>query len=182
MRLSTPDLGKRVLRPSSALQIKRKNAAFLLLLFTACIIRAQGAERPSQLTNRERAIVFAVQQELHAAHLEAKNDVCLGFGYGLDIKEGHILPELGHGIRSNKWCNRGRRGFVIAILPPVEESAPGIIEVEIETGDNGPIASEGEHFGTLLRKGSYTVRVTDVGGSELVKYEPVYPPDRRLLR
>jgi hypothetical protein len=138
----------------------------------------QGHGTPS-LTNTDRAIVFAVAQEIQANHLEKRRDVCLGFGHGLEVDETGVVGELsrrGLALHTIEWCNQGPRGAVISIIAPVDEERPGTYEFVVELTDLRPIKHEGEHFGTLLRRGTYVVQVKNTSTPELVTYRKTCCP------
>lgn len=153
----------------------------ILVLFTVCpqIVSAQESPATHQLNNVDRAIIFTVQQEIHANHLENSSDVCLGFGHGLKVDEKEIVSELhqvGLKIHFNEWCNRGPRGLVISINAPVRKSAQGTYELIAELGDLRLIRQEGAHFARLLRNGTYTVKCEKGSQPELVSYSQTCCP------
>jgi len=150
----------------------------VLLLLSSGVISAAGTGETTKLTNRDRAVVFAVVEELKAAHLEGKPDVCVGFGYKPSASESRIRSAIGYAVHSKEWCNKGPRGFEISVHAPIKQIAPDTFELEVQTGDLYPIVREGAHFGTELRSGFYTVRCKDSGTPELVRYVPSYPPDK----
>lgn|GEM_PF-6109720 len=100
--------------------------------------------------------------------------MCVGFGNGLKVDERAILSELNldkRKVHPNEWCNRGPHGLVIDIISPVTESEPGAYDLIVEVGDNRPILQRGEHFGTLLRRGTYTIKCREGAEPELVRYQ-----------
>jgi hypothetical protein len=151
----------------------------LALIVWHPVTGAEERNRAPSFANMDRAIVFAVEQEIHANHLEKRRDLCLGFGHGLEVDEDGIVGELGHrglALHTNEWCNQGPRGDVISIVAPVVEQHPGTYEFVVELTDLRPIKKEGEHFGTLLRRGTYLVRVKDASTPELVTYRKTCCP------
>ncbi len=119
----------------------------------------------------ERVIVFAVQQESEASHLRSRKDLCIGFGHGLAVDEKAIISQLKHNglkVHPNQWCNRGPRGLRIGIVAPINEVAPGMYELVIELGDLS--IRQGEHFATLLRRGTYVIRCDNGARPQLVSY------------
>lgn len=152
--------------------------AFLII---ACqeVTPAKESTPTSKLSNLDRAIVLAVSLEALASRLENGADVCVGFGHGLAVDEKGILSELRRGglkVHPNDWCNQGPRGQVISIIGPTTESAPGTYELVVEVGDLRPIHQGGEHFATLLRKGTYSVQCKDASEPELVRYQKAALP------
>lgn len=152
-----------------------------LLVVIASQPVAPAKERTSagQMSNLDRAIIFVVQLEAHANRLEGRTDLCVGFGHGLSVvDEKGILSELRSRrlrVHSNGWCNQGPRGLVISIIGPTTESASGTYELVVEVGDLRPIRQNGEHFATLLRRGTYTVKCKEAE-PELVRYQEAAPP------
>ena len=147
---------------------------FLAVLACQQITAAKADVAARKTTRLERAVAFAVYLEAHANRLESRTDVCVGFGHGLAVDDKGILFELRRRnlkVHSNNWCNQGPRGFVIEILGRAMESAPDTYEVVIELGDLRPIREAGEHFGTLLRRGTYTVKCQEGSEPELLRYE-----------
>jgi hypothetical protein len=137
------------------------------------ILLAPRAPAPNGLATADRAIIFAVEREIRASHLEARTDVCVGFGQGMNINEKEVISELrrkGLKIHANEWCNRGPRGFTIAINAPITEPVPDTYNFVVELGDMRPIRQEGAHFATLLRRGTYTVKCEKGAPPRLVSY------------
>ena len=64
----------------------------------------------------------------------------------------------------------------MSLIPPVKESEPGTYELTIEVGDLRPIRERGEHFGTLVRRGTYTVKCRDGVEPELVRFQETALP------
>src|ERR1700674_3347855 len=107
----------------------------------------------------ERAIVFAVQQEVKANNLLAQRDLCIGFGQGLEVDQKAILSTLrrtGIRVRPNEWCNQGPRGVRVGIAAPIDETPPGTYTVNVQVDDLS--IQPGEHFATTLRRGTYVIR------------------------
>lgn len=138
-----------------------------------CQPAAWAKESSSQISNLDRAVAFAIDLEAHANRLEGRPDLCVGFGHGLKkLDEKGILTELKRlklKVHTNDWCNQDPRGLVITVIAPVSESVPGTYELVIELGDLRPIRQHGEHFGTLLRRGTYSVKSKDE--PDLVRYQ-----------
>jgi len=151
----------------------------LMIFVCGQVIGAQENSNSDQLENLDRAIVFAVQMEIHANRLENRTDVCVGFGNGLVVDEKAILFELKQEklkVRSDDWCNRGPRGLSISVISSARESEPGTYEIRIELGDNWPISQHGAHFGTLLHSGTYSVKCGNGAEPELVRYQETALP------
>ena len=144
------------------------------------VLALQGIETAAQNPNGgksgdlDQAVAYAIDLEVHASHLENRADVCIGLGHGLALDEQKILTELRAykvKIRSGQWCNDGPRGIVIAIVPPTEESAPSTFDITIQVGDLRPIRESGEHFATMVRRGTYIVKFGVDSGPELISYQ-----------
>jgi hypothetical protein len=152
------------------------SAILVALMFFTCqrVIGAQDNSRSGQLKNLDRVIAFVVQLEIHANRLENRTDVCVGFGNGLVVDEKAILSELKQEklkVHSNEWCNQRVRGLKVSVIPPIKESEQETYELMVEVGDLRPIRERGEHFGTLLRRGTYTVKCKDGAEPEFARYQ-----------
>lgn len=136
------------------------------------ILAYQQLAVPDQkLSVVERVIEFSVQQEIKASNLAAHRDLCVGFGYGLIVDEGAIISSLkrkGTHIHENDWCNQGPRGIAIDILSPIHETSPGTYEVNVQIADLS--LRPGEHFATLLKRGTYVVRCVESSEPQIVSY------------
>lgn len=151
-----------------------KLAVTALMIFAYQQVTDSQESSKSGQKNLDRVIAFVVQLEIHANRLESRTDVCVGFGSGLVVDEKAILSELKQDrvkIRSIEWCNQRVRGLTVSITPPIKESEPGIFELEVVLGDLRPIRELGEHFGTLLHRGTYTVKYKDGAEPELFRYQ-----------
>jgi len=129
-------------------------------------------------SNLDRAIAYAIYLEAHASRLASRTDVCVAFGHGLTVDEKGIFSQLERlklKVHPNEWCNAGPRGLVISVIAPTTESVPGTYDLTVEVGDLRPIRQNGEHFGTLVRRGTYTVKCTDSSEPELAGYREALP-------
>jgi len=138
------------------------------LMIIACQQFAQAAGS----SNLESAIIFAVQQEAKAGDLTSGKDVCVAFGQGLALHEKTVLSSLKRGgikAHTSDWCTQQGHGLSIAVLAPVKESSPGTFEVTVQVGD--PSVKPEEHFGTLLKKGTYIIRSDGKSEPQLVSYQ-----------
>lgn len=142
----------------------------IVVLLLTSIATAAGETNTDELTNRDRAVVFAVRNELKAARIKNRSDVCLGFGDGTLVHDALIFTELRHALHPMEWCDHGPAGFDIAVLSPIKESAPDTFELEVQTSDLRPILGQGAHFGTLLRRGVYTIRCGNGEVPKLLHY------------
>jgi hypothetical protein len=136
------------------------------------IIACQQFALAAGSSNLERAVIFAVQQEAKAGDLTSGKDVCVGFGHGLALHEKTVLSSLKRGgvkAHTSGWCTQQGRGLSIAVLAPVKESAPGTFEVTVQVGD--PSVKPEEHFGTLLKRGTYVIRSDGSSEPQLVSYQ-----------
>lgn len=142
-----------------------------LLHASAC---GQARESTGALSRVEQVIVFVVQKEVAASHIEDRKDVCVGFGNGLAVNEKAILSQLrnrGLKLHGQNWCNSAPRGMSIDVLSPVQVTPVGVYEVRVALGDLNPIRQEGAHFATLLRRGTYTVRYEEGYELQLERYQ-----------
>ena len=123
-------------------------------------------------SNLERAVIFAVQQEAKASDLTSGKDICVGFGHGLVLHEKAILSSLKHGgikAHASDWCTQQGHCVSIAVIAPVKESSPGTFEVTVQVGD--PSVKPEEHFGTLLKKGTYVIRSEGNSEPQILSYQ-----------
>jgi hypothetical protein len=143
-------------------------AALLVIAGSQLIQAKSDANLPSEL---ERVAIFAIQQEVSTSDLQSAKDICIGIGHGQAVREKIILSNLAgespapHPIA---WCTTGNRGVSIDVLAPINESSPGQFEVTIEVGDEA--IKEGEHFATLLKRGTYVIRYQKGSEPQLVTY------------
>ncbi len=147
--------------------------------------QAAIASVSAKLTNADRVIVFAVEQEIHATHLENRRDMCVGFARGVAVDEKGIISQLRRSnfhVHSDGWCNSGPRGLVISVLSPVNRSAPDEYELVAELGDSWPITREGAHFGTLVRRGTYKIKISNHGDPQLVSYHQACCSQTRISK
>lgn len=151
----------------------------LLTLQTAAGTNGTWGES-KRLSTMDRAVLLAVELEVRADRLDDRRDLCLAFGHGLALDEKGILFELrrrGLRLRADGWCNEGLRGSIVSIVAPVRELPQGTYEVVVELGDLRGIKESGAHFGTLVRRGTYTVRSEGGGEAELVRYSKSCCPE-----
>jgi hypothetical protein len=148
-----------------------KWAAIVALL----LVDAVAANEPSNakpLNALERVIVFAVEQETKANHLDTRRDLCVGFGNGLGADEKQILRELkrnGLKIHRGDWCNRRARGFVVSVATPVTQSSAARYELTIALVDLSPL-QRGEDLALLLHRGTYVVQCDESSEPQLITY------------
>ena len=161
--------------------MRKSIVATFVIIASQLVTVAKENSAENRLSDMDRAIAFAVELELRANHLENRRDVCVGFGHGLVVDENGIISELnprGLKVRSNEWCNHGPRGSVVSVIPPIDKSRPGTYEFVVELGDLRRIKQEGEHFGTLLRRGTYAVQCEDGNEPDLVAYRKTCCPEQ----
>jgi hypothetical protein len=130
-----------------------------------------------ELRTTDRAVVFAIQREAQAIHIDGRKDICIAFGHGLDIHEKAVVAELENRnlkIHHENWCSRGPRGLNIAVVAPIRETSPGTYEFVVEVGDLS--MPEGAHFATLLRRGTYMVHCEGSSEPQLVSYRQTCCP------
>ena len=136
---------------------------------------ASGTSGAKPLSDLDRAVIFVVQKEAQTGHLEKRRDVCVSFDTRMAINQKGIISELrrsGLRIHNDDWCIHGRdpRGMVISVGQAGNQQSPGVFELPVDLSDWWPIQREGAHFGTLLRRGTYTVRCKEGSEPELVSY------------
>lgn len=149
-----------------------RNLVLASSLAALMIVTCQQVVLAASSSNLERAVIFAVQQEAKASSLTSGKDVCVGFGHGLAQYEKVVLSGLkreGIKVHTNGWCAQKGHGLNIAVVAPVKESSPGTFEVIVQVGDL--IVKPEEHFGTLLKKGTYTIRFDESSRPQLVSYK-----------
>jgi hypothetical protein len=157
------------------------NSILVLLLGGVCLPRAYARKSStSQMSDRERAIVFAVSEEDFANQLENRKDVCVAFSTELDVNQKSILAELKRGklsVHAYSWCSKQPTGFII-FVGRVAESSPEMYEVTIDLSDDRPILEQSAHFATLVRRGTYIVKCKAGSPAELVRYVEA-PPTKK---
>ena len=144
------------------------------LMIIACqqIVQAQEAVKVGAPGNLERVVVFVVQQEIEASNLKTRSDLCIGFGHGLAVDEKAIMSNLkriGLRLHPGGWCTGKMRGLSIALIAPIREASPGTYELVLELGDLSPLR-KGEHFATLLKRGTYVIRCDKDSEPHVVSY------------
>ncbi len=120
----------------------------------------------------EDVIAYAVGLEVQASHLKGKADLCVGFGNGLKVDDKTITSELRHSglkFHPNEWCNEAGRGLTIAVVAPIREKSRGHYEIVIEVGDMA--IKPGEHFATLLKRGTYLIATDEGAMPNLISYQ-----------
>src|ERR1035437_958188 len=146
----------------------------LLIAASSQSASAKEAAPDNELRSVDRAVVFAIQRDSQGVRIENRKDICVQFGHGLDIHEKAVILELkskGLKVHHNNWCNHGPdgpRGMNIAVVAPIRETSPGTYEFLLEVSDLS--IPEGEHFATLLRRGTYVVHCEGGSEPELVSY------------
>lgn len=151
-------------------------SAILLLLVSFCVgtkSRAATDAARNGLSNIDRAVLFAIQHEIAAADVDKDQDFCVGFGYPSSLNEKSIISALkqtGLRVHRQSWCNAGPRGLDFAVVNPIKETSPGTYEFVVDLGDYSPI-QQGAHFGTLVRRGTYTVHSAEGSDPTLVSYQ-----------
>jgi hypothetical protein len=154
-------------------QIRVKTTIGATVVFLLLPISSVNGETGiGKVRNLERAVAWAVQQEVQTGHLENRGDVCVGFASkeGVDTKA--VISELrrkNYKIHTSNWCNSGPRGMTINIVGPIKESSPDAYELVIELGDSTGIQG-GEHFATLLRRGTYVIECREGAEPKLIEY------------
>ena len=147
--------------------------AILFLGFWQTASTARQNPRYGLTHTLDKVVSFAVQQELKASHLEHRKDVCVGFALDVGIDEKEVFKAFRAsrlGVHKDGWCNNGPRGITILVISPVREIVPDQYAVVIDVSDSEPIRREGAHFATLLRRGTYTIKLTTETVPEVVSY------------
>jgi hypothetical protein len=153
--------------------MSRVHSTIAVILVITCqkLALAKDNGPVNELGNLERVLAFAVQQEVQTSGVKNRKDLCVGFGHGLVADQEAVISELrrnGLKVHPNEWCNRGPRGLSIGIIAPVRETAPGMYELVLELADLS--IRQGEHFATLLRRGTYVIRCETGSEPRLVSY------------
>jgi hypothetical protein len=152
--------------------VLKSSIAALMIIACQQIVQAQETVKVGDLGNLERVVVLAVQQEVEANSLKTRSDLCIGFGHGLAVDEKAVMSKLKRvGLRLHPvgWCNGQARGLSIAIIAPIRETSPGTYEFTLELGDLSPLR-KGEHFATLLKRGTYVIRCDKDSEPHVVSY------------
>lgn len=143
-----------------------------VLVVSCCkMLPAKATATPNEAGRVERVIAFTVGLEAKAGHLEGRRDLCIGFGHGLAVDENAIVLRLkrnGLKMHRSEWCDRGPRGLRIGVVAPISETSRGTYELVLEASDLS--IHEGEHFATLLSRGTYVVRCLNASEPTLVSY------------
>jgi hypothetical protein len=163
--------------------LRKPLIALFAILGCQWVMAARQNLPAKRLADADIAIVLVVEQEVRVSHLEKRRDVCIGFGHGLVVDQDGILSELnsrGMKLRPNEWCNEGPRGSVVAIISPIGEPGPDTYELTVELGDLRGIKQKGDHFGTLLRRGIYTVQIDDRGKLKVIAYRKTCCPEQAM--
>jgi hypothetical protein len=116
----------------------RKSYSFVVVIALQMTIVSTFGDARVPLSNSDRAVVFAIQQEIQSNHFERRKDVCVGFAPTFKSIEKRILSELrnrGLRVRSRGWCNSSPRGLVVDVISPHNEDGSDTYEVEIQLGD-----------------------------------------------
>lgn len=162
------------------MKIKLSWLTALLIIAPVHAMAQVSNSKDDNQNEKSHAIAFAISQEVYANGLESKGDVCLGFGHDLGANENSIsfiLRNRGLKLRSSEWCNHGPRGWVVAVIAPVRNPRGHVYEIVIELGDLAGIKAQGEHFGTLVRRGTYTVQIDESIKAELLAYRKSCCPE-----
>lgn len=147
----------------------------LMILICQQIVHTQNVVKVAEQDNLDRAVVFAVQQEVNSGDLRNRSDLCLGLGYGLAVDEKAVMLRLkrsGLKLHLASWCNDRLLGLMVTIVAPIKQTSTGDYILELPVGDLSPI-SKGEHFATLLRRGIYVVHCEKGSDPQLVSYRKV---------
>lgn len=146
----------------------------VLLFYIQSVVPSRPQRDPFVLSKLERVVVFVVQKEVAASHIEKRMDACLGFDTRLQVNEKAILAELyrnGLQLHGEDYCNKGPKGLMIQLLWPIHSTSETTFKVDVGLVDSDPIFYEGEDIATLLRRGTYTVRYEDGFEPQLMNYQ-----------
>jgi hypothetical protein len=152
-------------------------AALSLLLICQPITQAQKGDSADGNSDLIEATAFAVRLEVEASQLKARNDLCVALDTRLEMREKHLVSMLkagGLAVHSHEWCNRGPRGFSVLVGAPIKRTVDGAYEVKVEVGDL--TIKPGEHFATMLKQGTYRVRLEKGSQPELILYHKTCCP------
>lgn len=151
--------------------------SIVIALIIAASQRIALANGTTAVSSLEQAVVSAVQQEAKGTDLKSGGDLCIGFGHGLTLDEKAVLSKLkrsGLRVHPSAWCVQRGRGLSIAVLAPINETSSGTFELTIQVGD--PSIQPGEHFATLLKRGTYVVRSEKGSEPQIVSYRQTCCP------
>ncbi len=129
----------------------------------------RNTESDRNLSTLDRVIIFAIQQEIRASNLSQRRDLCVGFGYGLEVNEKAIISNLvGKGtlVHENDWCHG--RGISVSVLSPVKRISLSDYQLEVQVGDL--TMPSGAHFAKLLKQGTFVVHCPEDGEPRLLSY------------
>jgi hypothetical protein len=134
-------------------------------------LQVASAKDSAAVSGLEEVVVFGVQQEAKASDVKSRRDVCIGFGHGLAVDERAVISEVKRGglkVHSSEWCVARARGLNIDVVAPINEVSAGTFELTIQVRD--PSIKPGEHFATLLKRGTYIIRWKKGTDPQLVSY------------
>jgi hypothetical protein len=163
----------------------RDSVLVILAILLPHSILAGESSTTKRLSEADQVVSFAIEQEIHANRLEERRDVCVAFGQGLNLNETRIISELNRRrlrVHPNPWCSEVPRGLVVSIIRPFEKTGPNVYEFGVQLSDLQPIKQEGEHFGTLLRRGTYTIQFNETKEPDLVAYRKTCCPEQPNAR
>jgi hypothetical protein len=143
----------------------------LVFSFVALVVMTCDGRGMASTNDIEHVITFAIQQEASASN-HTHQEICVGFGHGLVLHEKIIFSALRHnGINAHgtAWCTNRGQGLSISVIAPVKESSPGTFEVTVQVGDAS--IKQGEHFATLLKRGTYIVHSGGSSELQLLSYK-----------
>lgn len=153
------------------MSILKSFSSVLLIFAFQQIASAKEATAIHTLSTLERVVVFAVQQAVKAGNLQSKRGLCIGIGQGLGVDDKAIISELKRSrlrVHENDWCNPGPRGVMIAIVAPIIETSTGTYELILQVDDL--TIQPGEHFATLVKRGTYVIRCEGKSEPQLISY------------
>lgn len=160
--------------------MRRLLIAVSLIIVCQWVVAGRESHSAKRIGGADLAVVLAVEQEVRVSHLEKRRDICIGFGNGLSVDENGIISKLnddGVKLRPNEWCNEGPRGSIVSVIAPIEQPHPGTYELTVELGDLRD-KQKGSHFGTLLRRGIYTVQSDDQNQPKVITYRKTCCPEQ----
>jgi hypothetical protein len=143
----------------------------VLIVFCQQSVTVKG-KPPDDLGTVERVIAFTVHLETQSSDPKPGRYICVAFGHGLNVDVRAISSELkrrGLRVNSEEWCRQRATGLIIAVLSPIKELSGDMYELSIEVGNLS--VPQGEHFATLLKRGTYVVQLEKGSDPELVSYQ-----------
>jgi hypothetical protein len=122
----------------------------------------------------DRAVAFALRSQIYADRLTERKDVCLSFADRRGLNVNAILATVRRNapnVHDIAWCANGPRGVRVATEGDVNEISPGVFVMAAQTADLGPARAGESDFGSLVSRGTYTVKCEKGEAPVLVSFQ-----------